>query len=101
MLSLSLAQLAAAGSAPIRFEDLGLSPNLFTIGSFSLRWYSLAYLAGILLAYWHTSKACKACLALLDCRWPMSSHRRSAGAKGRFWAASWTRFSPTALSPKP
>ncbi|WP_414690793.1 prolipoprotein diacylglyceryl transferase [Novosphingobium sp. UBA6272] len=59
-MSLSLAQLAAAASsAPIHFEDLGLSPNLFTIGSFSLRWYSLAYLAGIFLAYWHTSKAIK------------------------------------------
>lgn len=61
MLSLSLASLAAAATtAPIHFEDLGLSPNVFTIGSFALRWYSLAYLAGILLAYWHTSKACKA-----------------------------------------
>lgn len=61
MLSLSLASLAAAATnAPIHFEDLGLSPNVFTIGSFALRWYSLAYLAGILIAYWHTSKACKA-----------------------------------------
>lgn len=61
LLSLSLASLAtAATTAPIHFEDLGLSPNVFTIGSFALRWYSLAYLAGILLAYWHTSKACKA-----------------------------------------
>ena len=61
MLSLSLATLAAtAGSAPLHFQDLGLSPNVFTIGSFALRWYSLAYLAGILLAYWHTSKAVNA-----------------------------------------
>jgi phosphatidylglycerol---prolipoprotein diacylglyceryl transferase len=61
LLSPLLATLAAAtGSGPIHFEDLGLSPNVFTIGSFALRWYSLAYLAGILLAYWHTSKACKA-----------------------------------------
>ncbi len=61
MLSLSLASLAAAAThAPIHFEDLGLSPNVFTIGGFALRWYSLAYLAGILLAYWHTTKACKA-----------------------------------------
>ncbi len=61
MLSLSLATLAAAaGNAPIHFDDLGLSPNALTIGSFALRWYSLAYLAGILLAYWHTSRAVKA-----------------------------------------
>ncbi|MFM5949469.1 MAG: prolipoprotein diacylglyceryl transferase [Novosphingobium sp.] len=59
-MSLSLAQLAAAsGNVPIHFEDLGLSPNVFTIGGFALRWYSLAYLAGILLAYWHTTKAIK------------------------------------------
>ena len=50
---------------------------------------------------WMTSKACRACLALLDCRWPISSQRRSAGARRRFWAASWTRFSPTARRPKP
>ena len=50
---------------------------------------------------WMTSKACRACLALLDWRWPISSQRRSAGARGRFWAASWTRFSPTARRPKP
>ncbi len=65
MLSLSLATLAtAAGSAPIHFEDLGLSNHLFSIdtgiGTFQLRWYSLAYLAGILIAYWHTTKAVKA-----------------------------------------
>lgn len=60
MLSLSLATLAAgAAAAPIHFEDLGLSPNVFTIGSFALRWYSLAYLVGILFAYWHTTKAAK------------------------------------------
>lgn len=60
MLSLSLATLAAAaGNAPIEFRSLGLSPDIFTIGSFSLRWYSMAYLAGILLAYWHTTKAAK------------------------------------------
>lgn len=64
MLSLSLATLAAAASnAPIHFEDLGLKHYLFRIptdwGTFELRWYSLAYLAGILLAYWHTGKAAK------------------------------------------
>ena len=55
---MAAAASTAAGS-PIHFEDLGLSPNVFTIGSFALRWYSLAYLAGILIAYWHTTKACK------------------------------------------
>jgi phosphatidylglycerol---prolipoprotein diacylglyceryl transferase len=51
---------AAAESAPIYWVDLGLRNYLFKIGSFELRWYSLAYLAGILLAYWHLSKMIKA-----------------------------------------
>jgi phosphatidylglycerol:prolipoprotein diacylglycerol transferase len=58
LLSLSLA--AAAASGPIHFSDLGLSRSLLTIGSFELRWYSLAYLAGIIFSYWHVSKMLKA-----------------------------------------
>ena len=58
MLSLSLA--AAAASGPLHFSDLGLSRSLFSIGSFELRWYSLAYLAGIIFSYWHVSKMLKA-----------------------------------------
>lgn len=49
---------AAAAHPPIQWIDLGLTKGI-PIGSFTLRWYSLAYLAGILLAYWHTSKAIK------------------------------------------
>ena len=51
-----LSLLAAAGSDAIQFTDLGLRPYLFEIGGFQLRFYSLAYLAGILLAYWHLTK---------------------------------------------
>lgn len=62
MLSLWLA--AAAEHAPLHFQDLGLKNYLFAfntpLGEFQLRWYSLAYLAGILLAYWHVSKTIKA-----------------------------------------
>lgn len=58
MLSLLLA--AAAAQAPIYWQDLNLSPTALSIGSFELRWYSLAYLAGILLGYWHLSKMLKA-----------------------------------------
>src|SRR5688572_22249871 len=50
--------LAAAGDA-IRWEDLGLRPGI-EIGWFTLRFYSLAYLAGIVMAYWHLSKMIKA-----------------------------------------
>lgn len=49
---------AAAAHQPIQWIDLGLTKGI-SLGFFTLRWYSLAYLAGILLAYWHTSKAIK------------------------------------------
>lgn len=62
MLSLSLT--AVTGRAPLHFSDLGLSRYLFAfdtpLGTFELRWYSLAYLAGIMLAYWMVSKMIKA-----------------------------------------
>ena len=35
---------------------LGLKPVLFHIGPFSLRWYSLGYLAGILVGWWYLLK---------------------------------------------
>ncbi len=38
---------------PLHWEDLGLSPIAVDLGFFTIKWYSLAYLAGILLAYWH------------------------------------------------
>ncbi|MEJ2410804.1 MAG: prolipoprotein diacylglyceryl transferase [Novosphingobium sp.] len=61
---MSLIELAAAAAAqvhePIHWVDLGLKNYLFRIGSFELRWYSLAYLAGILLGYWHLSRMIKA-----------------------------------------
>ncbi|MFA7587128.1 MAG: prolipoprotein diacylglyceryl transferase [Novosphingobium sp.] len=51
---------AVAAQEPIHWADLGLRHYLFKIGSFELRYYSLAYLAGILLAYWHTARMVKA-----------------------------------------
>ena len=53
---LSLSAALGAASAPIHWVDLGLTRGI-ELGFFTLRWYSLAYLAGILLAYWHTGKA--------------------------------------------
>jgi phosphatidylglycerol---prolipoprotein diacylglyceryl transferase len=38
------------------FPDLGLSPVLLSIGPFDLRWYSLAYLFGIVIGYWYLLK---------------------------------------------
>ena len=40
------------------WESLGLTRGI-DLGFFTLRWYSLAYLAGILLSYWHVSKTLK------------------------------------------
>jgi phosphatidylglycerol---prolipoprotein diacylglyceryl transferase len=53
-----LAEAAATGSA-IHFEDLGLRKGI-DLGFFELRFYSLAYLAGILLGYWHLTRMAKA-----------------------------------------
>ncbi|QDH36016.1 prolipoprotein diacylglyceryl transferase [Porphyrobacter sp. YT40] len=51
--------LAASGAAdPIYWTDLGLKPGI-ELGFFTLRYYSLAYLLGVIFAYWHTSKMLK------------------------------------------
>jgi phosphatidylglycerol:prolipoprotein diacylglycerol transferase len=49
-------QAAADNSQYIAFPDLGLSPVALHIGAFDLRWYSLAYLAGIFIGYWYLLK---------------------------------------------
>ncbi|AUX68682.1 prolipoprotein diacylglyceryl transferase [Porphyrobacter sp. HT-58-2] len=55
-----LSLLAASGAAdPIYWTDLGLKPGI-DLGFFTLRYYSLAYLIGVIFAYWHTSKMLKA-----------------------------------------
>jgi phosphatidylglycerol:prolipoprotein diacylglycerol transferase len=55
-----LAQSAAVSTAEvIHWADLGLRPGI-DLGIFTLRFYSLAYLAGILLGYWHLTKMVKA-----------------------------------------
>ena len=54
-----LLSLLADASQVIRFEDLGLRKGI-DLGFFELRFYSLAYLAGIVLGYWHLSKMIKA-----------------------------------------
>lgn len=52
---LSLIAAAAAGQQPLYWVDLGLTRGI-ELGFFTLRWYSLAYLAGIVLGYWHLSR---------------------------------------------
>lgn len=54
-----LADLLAAGTSavkqPIHWADLGLKRGI-DLGFFTLRYYSLAYLAGIVFGYWHLSR---------------------------------------------
>ncbi|MEM9085593.1 MAG: prolipoprotein diacylglyceryl transferase [Pseudomonadota bacterium] len=56
---LGAAKAAAEVAKPIYWEDLGFEPVLLEIGWFQLRYYSLAYLLGVLFAYWHLSKMIK------------------------------------------
>ena len=58
MLSL-IAAAAAQPGAPIYWLDFGLTRGI-DLGVFTLRWYSLAYLAGIVLGYWHLTRMIKA-----------------------------------------
>ena len=53
---LSFAAAAADTGAHIRFEQLGLNPAIFTIGWFSLKWYSIAYITGIIVGWWYLLK---------------------------------------------
>lgn len=46
----------AAATAHVRFENLGLDPVALDLGFFTIKWYSLAYLAGILIGYWYLLK---------------------------------------------
>ena len=40
----------------MRWEDLGLSPVALDLGFLQIRWYSLGYLAGILIGWWYLLK---------------------------------------------
>ncbi|MEO6091480.1 MAG: prolipoprotein diacylglyceryl transferase [Novosphingobium sp.] len=53
--TLLLLAVAASGHVPIYWVDLGLTRGI-DLGFFMLRWYSLAYLAGLVLGYWHLSR---------------------------------------------
>ena len=50
---------AAAQNDPIQWVELGLRPGI-DLGFFTLRYYSLAYILGIALGYWHLSRMLKA-----------------------------------------
>ena len=50
---------AESSSNAIAWSDLGLSPIALDLGFFELRWYSLAYLAGIFIGSWYMLKLLK------------------------------------------
>jgi phosphatidylglycerol:prolipoprotein diacylglycerol transferase len=52
-------QAAPDNSQFIAFPDLGLSRVALHLGPFDLRWYSLAYVAGIFVGYWYLLKLLK------------------------------------------
>ena len=56
MITQYLTMVAADVSQAIHYNDLGLDPIIFEFKGFALRWYSLAYLAGILLGWWYLLK---------------------------------------------
>jgi phosphatidylglycerol:prolipoprotein diacylglycerol transferase len=51
-----IASAAAGAGDAIHWNDLGVGPVALQIGRFSLRWYSLAYLAGIAIGWWYLLK---------------------------------------------
>ncbi|UAK24632.1 prolipoprotein diacylglyceryl transferase [Sphingomonas nostoxanthinifaciens] len=54
---MSLVALAAAAAAgPIQFTSLHVSPIALDLGIIQIRWYSLGYIAGILIGWWYLTK---------------------------------------------
>jgi phosphatidylglycerol---prolipoprotein diacylglyceryl transferase len=52
-------EIIATATDYIQFTDLGLGPIALDLGFFQIRWYSLSYLATILLGYWYLLKLIK------------------------------------------
>lgn len=51
--------LAAAAADHIHFKALGLNPVALDLGFFQIKWYSLAYIAGILIGWWYLLRLLK------------------------------------------
>ena len=52
---LTFVPIAAAADA-VHWNSLGLDPILFELGPVKIRWYSLAYIAGIVIGWWYLLK---------------------------------------------
>ena len=53
---IDLTSLSAAADQYVHWADLGLDPVLVELGPLKIRWYSLGYLAGILIGWWYLLK---------------------------------------------
>ncbi|WCT74586.1 prolipoprotein diacylglyceryl transferase [Sphingomonas naphthae] len=53
---MSIATLAVDTSAYLHYDRLPLSPVALDLGFFQLRWYSLSYIAGIVIGWWYFLK---------------------------------------------
>lgn len=51
-----LLETLAASGQHIQFADLGLNPVALKLGVLEIKWYSLAYIAGILIGWWYILK---------------------------------------------
>ncbi len=49
-------QVVTDATAALNWSDLHLSPIALDLGFFKLRWYSLAYISGILMGWWYLLK---------------------------------------------
>ncbi len=45
--------MLAEAAGHIRYDQLGLDPVAINLGFFQVKWYSLAYIAGIILGWWY------------------------------------------------
>jgi phosphatidylglycerol:prolipoprotein diacylglycerol transferase len=52
----TIAAVAVDATSALRWDNLGLDPIALDLGFFQLRWYSLAYLAGIAVGWWYLLK---------------------------------------------
>jgi phosphatidylglycerol:prolipoprotein diacylglycerol transferase len=52
----ALASVALDASTALRWDSMGLHPVALDLGFFQLRWYSLGYLAGIIIGWWYLLK---------------------------------------------
>ena len=52
----ALATAALSATSALRWDNMGLDPIALDLGFFQLRWYSLAYLAGIVAGWWYMLK---------------------------------------------